>query len=149
MVFHDGSEVFPIYRSNREAKHTINLLLFRTTVNGEIVGHYMWIENLHKFLRNTYRGASGNISYQKGCRCPNCLSFFWNEKKLKTHSLACNNFQPQLVKVPEDGEALEFEEEEKCIMLSVIVFFDFESVNHKAPMCTLCESSKCTHTQKL
>ena len=145
VLFHDGSEVFPIYRSNREAKHTINLLLFRSTLKGEIIGHYMWIENLDKFLRNEYRGANGNLSYQRGHRCTNCLSFFYNKKTLKAHISTCNNFQPQRVKVPEDGEVLEFEREQKCLMLPVIVFFDFESVNHKSPTCTLCKSDECTH----
>ena len=148
VMYLDGNNVYPIYRSSAEGKNTVNLLLFRSRVQGEVVGHYLLVQDVNQFLRKSYKRSTGK-SYQRGFRCENCLSFFYSAKTLKTHVRLCKNFQPQLVRVPMEGEFLEFKREGKCIKLPLLVFFDFEAVNHALDQCRLCEVGRCTHKKTL
>ena len=145
VIFYDGKESYPVYRSKNNGTNSINLLLFQKMIKDELVGHYLWIKDVDKFLRKSYRGESGNLSYQKGQRCPNCLSFFYYNRGLKAHSLLCNEFKTQKVIVPNKEDKLQFDRKTKCIKVPIVIFFDFEAVNKKTEKCSSCSQDSCVH----
>ena len=151
VIYREGCKYFPIYTSKEmEKKHHINLLLYQTWVNGEVVNHYTYIEDLNILLRTEYNTTKK--SYEKCAVCPNCLSKFSSQSVLNSHMSACYKNKPQRVVVPQAGEVLKFEHFNNKFECPINGFFDFEAIQQTpdAP-CTKCERERvktikaCTH----
>jgi len=153
VMFSLDDKIYPLYVSkNIEAKHNINLLLFKTVMNGETVSHYSYIENLSAFLRKKYEGnlkGRKKLSYQKGERCPNCLLNFTTIKRLNRHSVTCFTNKPQQINLPEEGDTIKFQKFMKKFKVPLVGFFDFEAAQNtsknKCETCAKKSTLVCPH----
>lgn len=127
----EEGEVFPILISkNTTNKNIINLVLYKTLIDGKVVNHYSYITNLDKFLRKTYK--TNKQSYKRSVYCVNCFSSFSSSQILSRHEKLCLKNKPQRVKIPLKGDKVVFKNFEKKFKCNYIGFFDFEA-KHVAP----------------
>jgi hypothetical protein len=139
IMYAEDDDVYPLYVSkNSEAKHKINLLLFKTIIDKKVCYHYSYVKNLNTLLRKSYECKDGSMSYEKGERCPNCLVNFTNKYTLEKHSAACFLNKPQKVILPQDGEKIMFKKYQNKYKVPFIAFLDFEA-SHNDPE-NKCES---------
>ena len=138
VLYAEGDDIYPLLVSKRkktygEKNNIMNLLLYKTRMNGRIVSHFSYIEDLDKLLRRTYKaeecpGSSKKVSYEKSYRCPNCLQKFYKKSLVLAHEEKCLQNKPQTVNVPEAGETIKFDKFNKKFLAPIVGFFDFEAV---------------------
>jgi hypothetical protein len=146
LLVSDARDVHPYLRSESKGEHCINLLLYTFKRDGEMVGHYMYIDNLNKLLRQKYVSNSGKLSYRKGVRCVTCLTRYRTEEQLLEHEKLCKKFAPQLVVVPEKGSFLSFNKYNRKYKVPIVGFLDFEAANQKNNFdCKKCKNEECMH----
>jgi hypothetical protein len=155
VIFAEDEGIYPIYFSrNIAATHHITLILYKTIVDGKVVNHYAYVKDINKLLRKRY--ASTN-TYEKAVRCLNCFTKFTSknnkEEALKTHYELCLKNKPQAVKIPYEGEVIQFKKFQNKFKSYYIGFFDFESAHHKpknsCDKCDLGEADICPHKTNL
>jgi hypothetical protein len=155
VIFAEDEIIYPIYFSkNINAKHHINLLLYKTIIDDKVVNHYCYINDVNKLLRKRY--ASTN-SYEKAIRCLNCFAKFTSkhnkDEALKKHYELCLENKPHLVKLPNEGDMIQFKNFRNKFQSYYIGFFDFESAHHKPKnncnKCELDENDSCPHKTSL
>lgn len=156
ILYAEDTEIYPLLVSKKgEVKHTINLLLWKTVINGEVVSHYSYIDNLSNFLKKVYRRKTGKECYLNGVSCPNCLSHFGAEKSFQKHFDGCKKNKPQAVIIPEKpNNILRFTKFNKKFKVPLIGFFDFEA--DQSEMQNECETcakkgntEECRHKTKI
>ena len=153
VLFSDGGDVYPLFRSSREATNSINVLFYQFKTNGKTIGHYQFINDLDKFCQIRYKCEDGNYStysYYKGFRCPNCLSRFGGEKYLDKHLELCGLHKPQLLTMPIPGisNKTTFKRYGNMTLAPITIFFDFEATNViKENSCDKC-FCECDHKTK-
>jgi DNA polymerase type B, organellar and viral len=148
VLYAEDEAIYPLYVSKVGglAKHYVNLLLFKTTINGEVLSHYSYIENLDLLLRRTYGEKNEKKSYERSFRCPNCLGKFSSSKIMLQHMVACSKNRPQTVVMPERGDMMYFKKYENKFFAPIIGFFDFEACQKKPKHgCSKCEDDVCSH----
>ena len=141
-----GQTISPVYTSKSvSTKNIINLILWRTIVDGEVVNHYSYIEHLGKFLRKKYEGRS-KICYQNLHVCGNCLCCFYSLPSLQSHEKMCLQNKTQKINIPEENSSIKFENFKKQFKVRYIGFFDFESYLKPRNRCEVCvNADTCTH----
>ena len=154
VLYSEDNEIYPIHISKQEKQsNQINLLLFKTMLNGEIVNHYAYIEDLDKLLKKTYRSTAvhGKKGYGKGFHCINCLQKFTTEEKLEDHTELCLKNKPQKIIIPEKGidDIIKFKRFGNKFKTPIVGFLDFEASQNKPEnKCDTCAMKKkaiCTH----
>jgi hypothetical protein len=155
VMYAEGDNIYPIYVSgNEDAKNQINLLLYNTAINGVVITHYSYIENLSTLLRRTYTSdINGKKGYEKTAACPNCLCKFTSELALGKHLSSCMKNKPQATVLPEKGDTLKFMQYNKKYPVPYIGFIDFEAKQvtpkHKCETCNLKNVANCLHKTKI
>jgi DNA polymerase type B, organellar and viral len=148
VLYAEDNEIYPLYVSKivGSAKNYINLLLFKTIVDGNPVNHYSYIENVDIFLRRTYGEKSEKKSYERSFRCPNCLGKFSSDKIVSEHIQLCSKNKPQKVNIPQEGEVLKFKNHANKFFTPIVGFFDFEACQKKPKYaCATCGNGVCKH----
>lgn len=147
LLYTDGKEVYPLHRSSRLAKNAIVLLLYVFKYKNELIGHYIFVDDLTKFLRRTYRNDNRQLTYKKGERCENCLSEIPNTSSLTAHQELCFAQKPEKIVMPKfPNNKLEFWKRFNTTPVPIIGFFDFEATTIKADWaCSSCKSNSCHH----
>ena len=157
VLYAEEESIYPLVSSKRKnAKHCITLLLYKTEVEGKAVNHYAYVQDVNTLLKKRYKGKK--CSYENAVTCVNCFSKFQNsngcngQKKLEQHFEHCSKNQPQIVKVPTQGDVVEFKKHVNKFPSYFIGFFDFESCHIKQQFeCVKCKKvaeddvSECTH----
>jgi hypothetical protein len=143
VIFEEGGEYYPIYVSRQEIRRpSINILLYHEASGGpgqELEAHYVYVADLDKLLRKTYRGRSGKKTYSKRHVCPNCLNGFSSLEIMERHfQRDCHMHRPQTVIMPSEDDCLTFKSYNKRFRVPVCGFFDFEAVQ-RAPERDICE----------
>ena len=148
VLYDENNEVYPVYTSkNINAKNNINLLLYKIIVDDKVVDHYIYVEDIDVLLRRSYRGVNNKISYERCFRCLNCLQKFSKKKILKDHKEFCMKNRPQNVKLPKEGDLLQFSHFNNKFAAPFIGFFDFEASQKKPKFsCEKCgDENECLH----
>jgi hypothetical protein len=142
-----GKTVSPVYTSkSASTKNIINLILWKTIVDGKVVNHYSYIEDLGKFLRKKYEAQTDRVCYQKLFVCGNCLCCFYSLPTLQSHEAACLQQKTQEVIVPPNDSTIRFRNFKKQFKVRYTGFFDFESYLEPVHPCEKCSDiSACTH----
>jgi len=112
----------------REGIPIINLLLLE---NNE-TSHYCWIKNLNK-LMNFRCGNTASVNIRNRQWCPRCIRSFGSDAAFQLHENLCLkflNFGPTVYSIPENTH-LQFNEWQKSVPMSYVVYADFESVLEK------------------
>ena len=144
VMYLEGEQLFPLIFSKKiDVQHHITLLLYKTEVHGKVVSHYSYVTNVNKLLRKVYK-QGGSISYEKSLNCLNCFSKFCEQgngpENLKKHYELCSKNKPQAVKVPVEGDVIEFRNHINKFPSYFVGFFDFESCHKKQQYeCAKCE----------
>ena len=145
VFFMEGDDVFPIYRgTNVKAEHIVNLLLYKTLRDGEIIHHYAFIPDLAKFTRAKY-SSNGKCSYQKCFICENCFCKFSEEVLLFEHEKKCLEKGEQEVHLAEEGETIQFEKIMNKFKKQFVGFLDFESKHNVSTV----KCVKCANTSEI
>jgi hypothetical protein len=147
VLYAEENDIYPIYTSaNFAAKHCINLLLYKLLVGETAIDHYLYVEDINKLLRREYRGTHNKKSYERCVFCPNCLQKFSKEYILENHRERCMKNKPQAIKLPTEGEILEFVNFNRKFVSAYIGFFDFEASQKKPEFaCRKCVNEPCSH----
>ncbi len=158
VIYLEGKNLYPIlFSKNIRAKHHITLLLYKTKVEGHIVNHYAYVSDVSKLLRKTYQEVGQKRYYKRTINCLNCFTSFTDSQggklKLKQHFKLCCKNAPQAVKIPKEGEKIEFRNYVNKFQSYFVGFFDFESCHRKLIYeCQTCKidkeksnETKCTH----
>jgi hypothetical protein len=144
----EGNYIYPVYASRRtDCSNHITLLLYKAVVNDVVVPHYVFVPNVAKLLRKTYRGEKGDIGYERTSVCPNCLNKFSSDRVRDKHFELCSKNKVQAVVMPVREDRIEFKNFCKRFKVPVVAFYDFEAVmvSPKAP-CSVCQDmSLCYH----
>ena len=153
LLYSEDGEIFPHTISKikigKEVENNINLLLYNTSVDGEVIMHYSYVEDIDVLLRRTYKRETEEgvkISYEKSVHCPNCLLKFVSPTLSKEHEEVCLKNDPIKIVVPEEGEVTKFKKFERKFKRPFIAFFDFEAIQ-QAPdrACEICPDNLCVH----
>jgi hypothetical protein len=154
ILFAEGEDIYPLYVSkNVNAKNTVNILLYKEVVNGRLIPHYVYINNLSKFLRKKYHCVTANgkatIYYEKTAVCPNCLCKFSGDAVMKSHLKVCAVNIPQKIRLAPAGSVVKFTHHEKSFKMPIVGFYDFECYMKKpVSSCLICdidELESCVH----
>lgn len=144
-----GKTVVPIYTSkNKSTKNIINLMLWKTVVNGELMEHFSYIEHLSKFLRKSYRYNVNHefVTYEKLYACGNCLTTYSRLESLRSHEELCLKFKTQKIVTPPKDSCIEFRNFRKKFKVPYVGFFDFESCLKPINRCQKCDVDEtCVH----
>jgi hypothetical protein len=129
----DGG-IFPVYFSKKmNAQNHITLLLYKTCVGSSVLSHYMYIEDVDKFLSKSGRDKHGQLQYARGRRCLNCLARFASRrfagKSLDRHYKLCLENKPQAKTTPKKGETIKFKNHVNRFFTNYVGFLDFECKN--------------------
>ena len=136
VLYEEDGNIFPIFASKYDDVdgadqkiEFVNILLYKTLINGEAVSHYSYISDLPKLLRRRYEKNSGKAgySYQVTKVCPNCLTKFFSDYELETHFGLCKENKPQKIILPQPGTYIEFKNWNNKFKIPMCAFFDFES----------------------
>lgn len=151
VIYAEGKHIYPLTVSKkRTAKENITLILYKTVVKGKVESHYAYVEKLDLLLRRTYVGGNGKLSYERSHHCPNCFSKFSSLLLLNNHQEFCYENKPQRIRVPQEGDVLQFLNHRNKFPAPYIGFFDFETSQEKVQECPKCpQRDDCTHKTRL
>ena len=151
ILYAEEELVYPLAVSKKiNASNSINLLLFKTLLGGKVISHYAYIEDIDSLVKQSYRGASGKLSYKKSFHCSNCLQHFSKRELKETHAAACMKNKPQRVIIPQEGDVLAFRNYRKKFLMPYWGFFDFEACQVKPEHeCQKCQGGPCVHLTTL
>jgi len=106
----------------------ITLLLLENATNS----HYTLVRNLNR-LMNHDKGTLSSIYIHNRSWCARCLRSFYTQKAFDLHKRLCLSFikfGPTTYNIP-DCSHIEFNEWQKSVPLSYVVYADFESILEK------------------
>ena len=145
----EGRTTYPLYTSNTKSTNNIvNLLLWKTAVDGVLVSHYSYITDLGKFLRKkyTYNIDESMTSYQNYFVCGNCLCSFSSKAILNKHEELCLKCKTQTTVIPEKDTFIEFLNFKKKFKVRYAGFFDLEACLKPLSKCLKCAPDDvCSH----
>ncbi len=101
----------PILISKRKSQYTVNLLLYNN--------HFYYIKNFNRIM-SSFGSTSRKFCY-------NCMSGFFNQKRLENHLENCKFFKPTKVIMAKD-QYLSFKNVEFMHEFPYVMYCDFESV---------------------
>lgn len=108
-----SSAVYPLYISNKETKHHVDLLLYRK--------HYFLIRNLSALVSHQV-----TVNRRKKYVCHHCLSCFSSFSKLKLHSQLCSN-DGQVLQPP-SSPLFTFSNFRHMLVAPFVIYCDFETL---------------------
>lgn len=156
VIYLEDKQLFPlIYSKKADATNHITLLLHKTEAAGKVVNHYSYVRDHNKMLRKNYV-KNDQYSYGKTLSCLNCFAKFVDSHNgadnLRRHYEHCSKNKPQAVKVPEEGDVIQFTHHNNKFESYFIGFFDFESKHVRQKYeCNKClkvreeDDTVCTH----
>ena len=150
VLYAEGTRITPVYASKvGNKKHIITLLLYKTKVEGEIIRHYAFVENVSALLRKRYIGNGKHITYQKSEHCLNCFCKFRTKTLLSEHQKLCFKNKTQRVVMPKKDTFIEFKNFNKKFPNAIVGYFDFEAAlpQPKDPCarCSFQKKTECIH----
>ena len=172
----EEGDIFPCYASpNINAKNIVNLLLFFNAQVVEKKGkkekdvveevkvddaidegqeawmHYALIKDLGSLIKPKKMPGATWWSHAKYV-CYNCFSTFKRHTAYEAHTRWCHCEKGQRYVLPEEGEKISYNNENKDFKLGYIFFFDFETLQKvptQACKCDNSSTSECTHKTKV
>ncbi|HEY6435193.1 MAG TPA: hypothetical protein VIY47_01270, partial [Ignavibacteriaceae bacterium] len=150
ILYAEDGDIFPHTVSKQKGKkHSINILLYNTAIDGEVISHYTYVEDIDILLRRVYKRTTSEgvkTSYEKSVHCPNCLLKFSSSDIEAEHEIACLKNKPVKITTPQEGDVISFQKYNRKFPVPIIAFFDFEAIQSKPVNgCDVCPSSKCVH----
>ncbi|XP_054713577.1 uncharacterized protein LOC129223038 [Uloborus diversus] len=112
---------------NKREKH-VNLFYIQDKDNG----HYCWIKNLSRLIRNQISNNKKRIY-----PCERCLTYYYSAEKLKTHEIDCKDFECLTRKIdtcqPDESKSytLKYQKHEP---MSFSYHIKYEHGEYKAPV---------------
>ena len=119
-VFGYEKLVYPLRISKRNYKResTVNLLL----ISDDTKQHYCWIKDKNKLLSL----QTSKVAHVRHV-CFRYLNTFKTEKSLASHHEYCKSHEAIKTKLPKEGTKISFQNHNKSMRISFIVYADFES----------------------
>ena len=115
-----------------KSKHNLTLekqLILLMISNGEN-WHYLIVKNLAGLLK----GITSN--HKEDFYCLNCFCAYYTKNKLKEHQKICENNKYCHVEMPtKDNNIIKYNQGEKSIKLSFIIYADLECLFEKLSTC--------------
>lgn len=142
----NNDEVFPYEFGLGNGSKVINILFVYTFgENGGCKPRFLYIKNIHKYLRKVYNFGEKNVSYRRIFYCANCLNSFSTQKTLDEHEALCQMHKPMKEYLPEDKKSiLKFKNVENQEFAPLIAFLDFECIlPKKRTTCEQCRTFRC------
>ena len=139
-TFYDdvGQDNCPIYVSDKRFQQTIDLLYW---TDGDDNAHYAWIRNFSRFMahRNKHHGASH--------WCKRCLCAFQEKSACEAHVDFCarRDFEKIIVRMPPEGEKLEFKNIRYQLECPFVGYADCEALVPRVQIPTHSQSIKFQH----
>ena len=97
--------------------------------NGE-KWHYLTVKNLPGLLRRI------TSTHKENFYCLNCFHSYRTKNKLEPHKKVCENHDYCNVEMPtKDNNIIKYNQGEKCIKLSFVVYVDLECLLEKISAC--------------
>lgn len=112
----EDKTIFPIYVSDNDQSHPVDLLYISNGTNA----HYVAITSLHGLV------AATTGDYHELCR--RCLQRFNTRDKLEKHLAECQQHSPATVAFAPYGEQIEFRNVHRQLRVGAVVYGDFESL---------------------
>ena len=149
------SSMYPVRASpNLRPENQIQLMLFHTeSEEKKPILHYAWIENITTIVGERKVTQSGNTYKHNKFVCFNCFMQFHEVEALENHAEWCHTKQGQKVVVPEEGEAIRYEQYHRELLMPWCFAFDFETLqltpSNGACSCAANKIDKCKHKTKI
>ena len=92
--------------------------------------HYLGVKSLTALLKGITSKNLGDFY------CLNCFHTYTTKNNLEKHKSVCENHDYCYVEMPEeDNKMLKYNHDEKSMMVSLVIYFDFESLLEKIDTC--------------
>ena len=127
-VFGYEKAVYPlrISKHNYKRESTVNLLL----ISDDTKQHYCWIKDISKLL-SLQTSKDGHVRRV----CFRCLNTFKTEKSLASHHEYCKSYEAIKIELPEKGRKISFQNHNRSMRVTFIVYADFESFTPQLSTC--------------
>ncbi|XP_054712885.1 uncharacterized protein LOC129222404 [Uloborus diversus] len=119
---------------NKREKHA-NLFYIQDKDNG----HYCWIKNLSRLIRNQISNNKKRIY-----PCERCLTYYYSAEKLKTHEIDCKGKKAVKIEMPRKYESIYFKNDHNSLRVPFVIYADFECLTRKIDTCQPDESKSYT-----
>ena len=115
-----------ISKHNYKRESTVNLLL----ISDDTKQHYCWIKDISKLL-SLQTSKDGHVRHV----CFRCLNTFKTRKSLTSHDEYCKSHEAIKIELPEKERKISFQNHNRSMLVSFIVYADFESFTPQLSTC--------------
>ena len=149
LLFTSKGKIFPLECGIGNGSKQINLLMVHTeNSSNQAKAHFLYITNLDKFLRQTYKDVSdsGKLSYKKSFFCPNCLNEFSIFKNREKHLERCISNNSCIERTPDfNNNKIFFTKYQNQYPCDLVGYLDFECELPKTfkDICEICKTLRC------
>lgn len=131
----EDNNILPVYASKKTSLPPICLLLFHissSSVNDSNLTHYAYVPSPSQLFAKREKGNGGTKRTRNVFICFNCTNTIESKGAYDRHVSFCHANDTQTIQMPQEGEFLCFEKEEKAhskkFKSAYILIFDFESL---------------------
>ena len=127
-VPHKARKICLPYKSKHNLTRENQVILLMIT-DGE-KWHYLAVKRLSALLNVITSNHNGDFY------CLNCFCVYTTKNKLETHKMICENHDYCQVEMPnEDNKIIKYNQGEKCIKSTFIIYADLECLLEKISTC--------------
>ena len=126
-VFGYGKDVLVLRTSKKDTQNAIDLLLLTEGRKKQ----YCWIKDLSKLLNKQI-----SVKINKKHICKLWMISFTSKEKLNDHITLCQNNDACKIKLPKEGETIEFKNYNRSVRVPFVIYADFEAITEKIDSCS-------------